>query len=166
MFIVDIPGYPDYKFHRNGFVISFKYRKPRILKTRVSLKGKGYDYVNLMKDGKYHTEFIHMLNYKLFHKTYNNTLVIDHVDGNKRNNRLENLELVSPGENQTRAIKLGLKEIVRGEKHGNHKLTQNQVDEIRAIYLKGDITQKQLGEIYGVSRSCIKNIVNYHRWKI
>lgn len=163
MFIKDIPEHPDYKMHRNGFVISFKYKTPRILKTRCSKNG--YLYVNLMKDGKYLTKFIHILNYQVFHKFYTNTLNIDHIDGNKKNNRLENLELVTSSENQKRAIKLGLKRIIRGEEHGQAKLTQKQVDEIRLRYAEGNITQKQLGELYNVSRGCIKKIVNNNSWK-
>ncbi|WP_051005656.1 helix-turn-helix domain-containing protein [Halobacillus halophilus] len=45
------------------------------------------------------------------------------------------------------------------------KLTENDVKEIRKRYAKGGITQKELGEIYGVSTFPISTVVNRKGWK-
>lgn len=53
----------------------------------------------------------------------------------------------------------------KGEKHGQHKLTQTQVDEIRARYAAGGISYSKLGKEFGVSQSQIEVIVNHKQWK-
>ncbi len=45
------------------------------------------------------------------------------------------------------------------------RLTLGQVSEIRESYDMGDTTQKELGEIFGVTRTQIGYIVNYKSWK-
>lgn len=52
-----------------------------------------------------------------------------------------------------------------GERCSYAKLTDAQVAEIRARYAQGGISQRQLGELYGVSRSTICNIVMNTAWK-
>lgn len=61
---------------------------------------------------------------------------IDHVDGDKTNNRADNLEYVSRGENHRRAYALGLRvpakrNVAHGERHHWTRLTEAQVREIR-----------------------------------
>ena len=160
MFIKKIIGKPDYLIHRNGFVISFKYRKPRILKTGVTKKGKGYEYVNLRCDGKYYTEFIHLLVARHFCKDYDPNLEVNHKDGCKSNNRLENLEMVTRVANIRHAVRMGL---IKPPRHP--KLTNDQVCEIRDKWRSGNYTQSQLAEIYNVHRKTICNIVNMRYWK-
>lgn len=53
----------------------------------------------------------------------------------------------------------------KGEKHGMHKLTLNQVRGIRAKYSEKNITQEQLAKQYNVARSAISFVVNGKRWK-
>lgn len=45
------------------------------------------------------------------------------------------------------------------------KLTKSQVKTVRRLYKKGNITQKQLGLKYNVTREAIKNIINRKTWK-
>jgi len=51
-----------------------------------------------------------------------------------------------------------------GERHGLHKLTTEQVKKIRSEYVRGIITHKMLGEIYGVDRHTIGDIINKKYW--
>jgi len=51
-----------------------------------------------------------------------------------------------------------------GEKHPNSKRTQQQIDNIRLIYSNGGISQKSLGDMFGVSSRSISNIVNNKTW--
>ncbi len=44
------------------------------------------------------------------------------------------------------------------------KLKYSQVEEIRKLYSTGKYLQRELGEMYGVSRVCITNLLNYTRW--
>ena len=159
MFIKKICGYTDYLIHRNGFVISFKYSKPRILKPGISKKGKGYDYVNLMSGGKYQTEFVHLLVAKHFMEDYDPELEVNHIDGCKRNNNLDNLEMVTRNDNMKHAVKMGLLKTPR-----HPKLTWDTVREIREKWATGHYTQSELSKVYGVGQKQISNIVNMRYW--
>lgn len=52
----------------------------------------------------------------------------------------------------------------KGELHPRHKLTEKDVREIRRIYKAGNITQTELGRIYGVSQNRICKIISGHSW--
>jgi len=52
----------------------------------------------------------------------------------------------------------------KGEDHGKAKLTQQQVRAIRKRYAAGGITQRRLGDQYGISQGQIGRIVRGERW--
>jgi len=67
----------------------------------------GYLYVCLFKDGKRNNRYVH----KLVSAAYigpSNDLQVNHIDGNKENNKLENLELVTASRNRKHAFEIGL----------------------------------------------------------
>lgn len=53
----------------------------------------------------------------------------------------------------------------RGESHGMHKLTADQVREIRDRFCKGECVKARLGEEFGVSSVLIRLIVNRQIWR-
>lgn len=86
--------------------------KGKILKPYISKKN-GYCYVSLSKDNNRVSRRIHVLVMSAFNpiekkKGYDKEHTIDHIDGNKTNNRLDNLEWCSQSENQLRAYELGI----------------------------------------------------------
>ena len=52
-----------------------------------------------------------------------------------------------------------------GEKHWNHKLTEQEILEIRQKYIPYKYTQQQLADEYGVSNQQISDIINNKKWK-
>lgn len=54
---------------------------------------------------------------------------------------------------------------IRGEKHHNAKLTEEQVLEIRAKYATGKYTYEVLAQKYGILRPSIEKIINRKKWK-
>lgn len=79
--------------------------KGRILKPRKN--NSGYLCVQLQIDGKSEGWLIHRLVAKVFFNTFYDDLPIDHIDCNKENNHLNNLEFVTQKENVRRARENG-----------------------------------------------------------
>lgn len=71
----------------------------------------GYVRLLLFKDGKYKSEYIHILVAKSFIPNLYNKPEVNHIDANKRNNCVENLEWVTKSENHRHAVNMGLKPV-------------------------------------------------------
>ncbi len=108
-----------------------------------------------------------------FHGQRDHGLDVDHIDGNKQNNRPENLEYVTRSENMKRAYRLGLMIPKKHDLNGNSKLTWKEVNEIRAyakdhgrIRADGRLIgygRKELAERYNISQAHIKDIISKRR---
>lgn len=132
--IQDFPGYQvsntgkvrtnrNSGFGANSFKTTYKVMKPTINR-------KGYEQVNLWKDGKPFRRMVHRLVLIAFGRRKNiKNLEVDHKDTNKRNNHISNLEWVTSKENTKRAIEKGLCK-------NNHRFT---IEEI----LKGSNARKK-----------------------
>lgn len=81
--------------------------------------------------------------------------------------RLSHLKLGTQSDNVKDMVKKGRARgsMLPGEQHGTTKLTIPQVQEIRQRYREDGITQTKLASMYGVTRSCVKHIVNGTNWK-
>lgn len=84
----------------------------RVLKQYVN-SVNGYCYVSLSKDNVIKQKRVHRLVYHAFTGTnppgrYDKNATIDHIDGDKTNNKLDNLEMCTQSENQKRAFALGI----------------------------------------------------------
>lgn len=89
----EIDGFPDYEVSNLGRVCSFKGRYPRILKPVKS--SSGYLQVIMYTDRKRVTKTIHRLVAEAFLPNLDNKPQINHIDENKGNNVVENLEWVT-----------------------------------------------------------------------
>ena len=94
----DIEGHEgNYQISNFGRVKSFKGRKPRILST--CKDSKGYPKATFTEDGKQKTYLIHVLVARAFIPNPDNLPIVHHKDGNKKNNRVDNLQWVTYGQN-------------------------------------------------------------------
>jgi hypothetical protein len=119
-------------------------------------------YLSVKIGGK--LESIHRLVGKLFIPNPDNKPEINHIDGDKTNNKVENLEWVSPSENiQHKIHQLGKEH--RGSKNGMAKLTLEQCKKIKLLYQSG-YSQNKLGEMFGISQGKISNVVNGKSYKV
>ena len=95
-----IKGFEEYSIDTNGVVYS---KKDRPLKP--SLNHRGYCIVNFMINGERRGFAVHTLVAKQFiHNDDDTRTQVNHKDGNKQNNNVDNLEWVTPKENVQHAI--------------------------------------------------------------
>lgn len=84
-----------------------------------------------------------------------NKIQVNHIDGNKYNNHLSNLERVTPSQNQRHAIETGLKG--KGDELYNASVTDEEAHEI-CKHLVDGWRVKDIAEKYGTSIDCIRKI--------
>jgi len=154
----DIPNYEGmYQVSNLGNVRSRKYGSFKLL--NLFQCHNGYLNVKLRRDNKTFTCYVHRLVLQSF--LSNSKLDVNHKNGIKSDNRLENLEYCSRSENIRHAYTNGLSAC--GEKHYNSKLTIEQVKEIRHGHKNK--TQQEISRIYNVTQSVISNIRLGKTWK-
>jgi len=56
-------------------------------------------------------------------------------------------------------------ERLQGENNGRAKVSRSQVDQIRSLYAKGNISQAKLSEMFGIHQTNISRIIIYKGWK-
>ena len=121
----------------------------------------GYLAVNLTKDKICKHYYVHRLVAEAFIPNPNGFKEVNHINCDKHDNSVDNLEWCDRKHNLNHSYEHGLKR--RGETHGMHKLSENDV-----VYIKsnrGIIPQKTLAERYGVKQCTISAIQCGRIWK-
>lgn len=122
-----------------------------------------YGYVELWKNNKGKKFRIHRLVAETFIPNTLGKEQVNHIDGDKKNNCVSNLEWVTPKENIRHAIENDLSSIKYGSKNLSSKLKEEDVKYIREN-ARINKSVKELSEIYNVSTTTIYNIINYKKW--
>lgn len=91
---------------------------------------------------------------------------INHKNGIRDDNRIENLEYATRSENHLHAYRVLGRPVVsnKGSKAGRAKLTESDVLEIRKRYAAGGVSQDSLAKEYGVSQHTISCIILRKNW--
>lgn len=141
--------------HKDGKVTT---HKGRLLKLGKNHKGYPIAYMS------YKVKAVHRLAMLAFKPCeYSHQLQVNHIDGDKTNNFIDNLEWVSNTENQRHAWATGLKTPLQGSKNHNSLLNENQVRDIKWLLLEG-YSCLYLSKMYSVHRSTISKIKTGKNW--
>lgn len=154
---------PHYEVDEEGNVWSTKYGSPRKMKAQVSKSG--YESVMIMPECRWYK--VHRLVAVAFIPNPDNLPYVNHKDGNKLNNRPDNLEWVTKAQNQQHAAANGLLRPAKGESHFYAKLSESDVLEIRKRFKSGSRTDgaRAIGRDYGLHHSSVMAIIEGDSWK-
>jgi len=140
-----IKGYESYEISNLGNVISYKRNQPKLMKP--SLGKRGYLSIGLTNNSFEKKYKVHQLVAMAFlnHKPNGVTIVVDHINNNKLDNRIENLQLISQHRNTIKNSRkgtskyVGVSWVTRDQKwnaritiNGNYKSLGNYTDEFEA----------------------------------
>lgn len=158
-----VTGFENYKIFDSGKVFSIKHN--RFLNPVLR---KGYERVRLYKKtGEWKTFSVHQLVGIYFVNGHCPGLMINHKDGNKRNNHFTNLEWVNNSQNVRHAIDTGLKktteyqrqcarEVLRGNTHSAKKVINTENSKVYN-------TVKDAAKDLGVARSTLSGMLTGFR---
>ena len=104
-----------YQVSNLGRVKSLKFNKEKIIK--ISLHKRGYLNIILWKDGIIKNFKPHRLVAEAFIPNPNNLSQVNHINGDKTDNRADNLEWCSGSENQLHSFRTGLHKSIKGLQH-------------------------------------------------
>jgi len=105
--------------------------------------------------------YAHRVVYETFIGEIKHKQHISHLNGNKKNNQVNNLKATNAKENSSHK-KFHNTELV-GERGNTSKLNENQIEEIRS--LNGVLSETKISKIYNVSRGQINRIHRFINWK-
>jgi len=142
-----IKGYEAiYSIDENGKVWSWQ--SSRFLKP--GLDTAGYYQVSFTRDKKAKMFKLHRLLMLTFKPTDKIGVEVNHIDGVKTNNNLDNLEWVSHRDNVLHSMRNGLQRSI--------KLSKDSVIKIRELKKTGGYNNRQLAEMFGISREHARDI--------
>ena len=161
----DIKGFEGaYMISNTGKVLSIprigtQHRNPTL--RALSLNRDGYVKVRLIFKGKDETHRVHRLVAEAFIPNHDGKETINHIDGNKENNCVDNLEWADRHQQMEHAYKNNLKKPMKGARNPLAKFTEEQVEAIRKEYVpySKEFGTVALGRKYGVNNATIGLIV-------
>ena len=151
-----VSNYGRVKNKLTNKILNIATTKKRYCQTTVSLGSRN----------NYKIIRIHRAVAELFIPNPNNLPQVNHIDGDKTNNKVDNLEWCDNSHNVRHAYSQGLMIPTRGDLHGMAKLTAEEVNQIKKEYkpYSHDANMAKLAQKYNVSVGAISNIVTGKSW--
>ena len=152
-----VNNHPNYSIDEYGNIKNIK--RDKQLKPYLTPKG----YYKVVLNGTHY--FVHRLVALNFipNPDSDNLVQVNHIDGNKLNNHIDNLEWVTCKKNINHAVESGLTN-QSNDKNNHSKLTKEDVIKIRQLISEG-MMQKDVAKLYNMSTSGIYSIYHKITWK-
>lgn len=132
--------------------VNYRNNKQRVIKSKIkkqTLNSKGYLKVSLWKDNKSKTMEVQRIVAETFIENTMNKSQVNHIDGDKTNNKVENLEWCSPKENSLHRTNI--------LKHGIVRVNQFNLD---GKYINTYESIKKAAKENGIKPCSISNVIN------
>jgi hypothetical protein len=125
----------------------------------------GYPRVRFRKNGIVFRKLVHRYIAESFIPNPENKPYVNHINGIKHDNRVENLEWVTASENTVHAIKTGLMKGSEGTKNPKSKLSEEEVLKIRIMYKTGKYSYLDISKLFGITLANVGYVVLQKTWK-
>lgn len=167
-----VEGFTRIEISDHGNVRSSRDKKLRYK----TISKSGYWVTQISVKNKVHTLPIHRLVAKAFlpqpseeliaicSKEHHKQVLVNHKDGDKLNNLVDNLEWCTFQHNVSEAIRLNLVPQPKGELNGRAKLSEKEVHKICQAYEEGMMPQEAI-KVFGISRQQATKIRSGHSWQ-
>lgn len=123
---------------------------------------KGYAHITLSNKGSKTTYLVHRLVAEQYIPNSYNLSQVNHIDGDKLNNCISNLEWVNPSTNIIHSFSTNLSNY-SGSKNGRSKLNESDVIQIKQLLSQG-IKNKEIADKFSISKSVICDIKHKRKW--
>ena len=157
----DIPSYDGrYQVSNLGRIRSLNHKNPHIITYSIHHKGYLESRLYFHDNGilKMKSHKVHRIVAEAFIPNPENKPCVNHIDGDKTNNKVENLEWVSYKDNTKHAME------VLG--HGRRKITTKEAEQIRKnVLLRKYSSLKEIEKEYNISQSVISTILTNRTYK-
>ena len=135
----------------------YRFTYKRILKSYVSTNG--YKMVSLRKESKTHYRTVHRLVTKAFIPNPENKGDVNHIDANRLNNKVENLEWATRSENIKHCIKLGRNKTPNKGKTGkdcifSKRVKQYSIDNEFLAEFESITKAREVTGVNNISKAC------------
>lgn len=150
----DLQGFDNYQISNLGRIYSKK--KRTCLKVK-KLGNSGYYQVRLSKDGKYIYKNLHRILAETFIPNPNNYRTVNHINGNKLDNRISNLEWTDDCTQQHQACLLGLKPTTQ------HILTEEEILDVYKRHFENNESIYSIAKLYNTRKQQIVKLVKGQR---
>lgn len=158
----EIPGFKDYEVSSLGRIRTYK----RCGHGRIMTQGvNSFGYMRIgLYDQNFKRRFFQVHRLVMLAFCGESTMTVNHKDGNKKNNNIDNLEYLSLSDNHKHAFRTGLKSN-SGEQHPSSKVNGEDVVLIRKLFNEYGIKLKTIADLFNVTKSNIWCIVNNKSWR-
>lgn len=172
--LAEIKGF-DYPYDvtSDGRIISHARYQNKNMEMNYSISSDGYYTVGLMLNKKETQNRVHRIVACAFIPNPQNKPYVNHIDGNKLNNKASNLEWCTQKENVYHSITVlnhwstSQKTKAHAQKMGfsKRKLTLDDAREIRRIYASGEMGCYRIAKQFGLSKPCVLRILHNETYK-
>ena len=143
-----VKEFPNYEVSSLGRVRSSRTKTLR----HAYIGNNGYPVFKFIKDGHRYSKQLHRIVATEFIDNPMNYPIINHIDGNKENNSIDNLEWCTYSHNNQHAYDMGLKKFYA------YKVEPTEYKTLYNLYI-GKVSVKVIARIYGVTENGIYKIL-------